>query len=78
MVAEGGILMKTVKFYSFHRTLFLVKSRARFLLLIMDGRHMVVYSINSIHFGFLIEREEKSQSCEACRERLAPHWRLNS
>lgn len=55
--------MKTVKFYFFHKKLILAKSTACFLLLIIYGRHTIVYSIILVFFGFLKLKEKERVEC---------------
>ena len=65
--------MKSLRFFFSSRKLFLAKSRAYFLLLIMDGRPKVVYPIILLHLGFQKPKERAHvESLEAGRGGWAP------
>lgn len=72
MAAGGRHFNEICKILFLLQKLFLAKSRAYFLLLVMDGRHKVVFSIMLIHFGFLKLKERmRVESCEQAGRGLA-------
>lgn len=72
MAAGGRHFNEICKILFLSQKLFLAKSRAYFLLLVMDGRRKVVYSIMLIHFGFLKSKERvRVESCEQAGRGLA-------